>query len=273
MSEVQRKDLTTYTDFLPLQFRESPNIKKLLSIFLAQAQELEDANMDLDANSTDISIAVGYQLDIIGKLIGVIRQGQSDVQYRDSILFQISLNVGNGTPEDCIQYLASVTKSTRVKYWEHYPASVILETNGTTIPSNVPNTLDNMTMAGVSVGGVIAVPVSGQVFRGCSENEAFSNYEDITAPYPELELGGDNVECGSLVAECSIISFKGFTPVQDSSLLARCILPSIGDLYEPTINGAGELVMACGEIEAACSSEYTNPITTKGVFAGIHTKI
>ena len=222
MSEVQRKDLTTYTDFLPLQFRESPNIKKLLSIFLAQAQELEDANMDLDANSTDISIAVGYQLDIIGK---------------------------------------------------HYPASVILETNGTTIPSNVPNTLDNMTMAGVSVGGVIAVPVSGQVFRGCSENEAFSNYEDITAPYPELELGGDNVECGSLVAECSIISFKGFTPVQDSSLLARCILPSIGDLYEPTINGAGELVMACGEIEAACSSEYTNPITTKGVFAGIHTKI
>ena len=273
MSEVQRKDLTAYTDFLPIQFSESPNIKKLLSIFLAQAQELEDANMDLDASSTDISIAEGYQLDIIGKLIGRLRQGQTDIQYRDSILFQISINVGNGTPEDCIQYLASVTKATKVQYWEHYPASVILETNGAILPSNIPNTLDNITMAGVSVGGVIAVPESGQVFRGCSENEAFSNYESIIAPYPELESGGDNIECGNILAECSIITFLGFTPVQDDTLLARCILPPIVDLYAPTLNGAGEGVMACGEEEAACSSEFTGPLTTKGVFAGIYTKI
>ena len=245
MSEVQRKDLTAYTDFLPVQFSESPNIKKLLSIFLAQAQELEDANMALDANSTDISIAGGYQLDIIGKLIGTARQGQTDVQYRDSILFQISINVGNGTPEDCIQYLASVTKATKVQYWEHYPASVILETNGATLPRNIPNTLDNITMAGVSVGGVIAVPESGQVFRGCPENEAFSNYEDSA----------------------------GFAPVQDDTLLSRCILPSIGGLYEPTSNGSGEEVMSCGEDEAACSSEVTTPITTKGVFPSIYTKI
>lgn len=271
MSEVQARDLTSYTDLLPIQFSNSPNVKAFLSVFLNQAQELEDANMELDRVSTNINLAEDYQLDIIGKLVGAKRKGKTDEQYREAILFRISINIGNGTPEDAIQYLSYVTNATKVGYWEHYPAMVILETNGTNIPSNIPNTLDNITMAGVAVGGVITSE-TGQVFRGCSLNDAYSNFESIVAPFPELELNGENVECGNVLAECSYVSYEGFVPVQDSSRLARYILPSISSIYEITLNGAGEDIMACGEEEAVCS-DFTVPLTTKGIFAGVHTKI
>jgi hypothetical protein len=224
--------------------------------------------MELDRVSTNINLATDYQLDIIGKLIGTQRSGRTDVQYREAILFQISINVGNGTPENAIQYLSYVTNATKVSYWEHYPAMVILETNGTNIPRNIPNTLDNITMAGVAVGGVITSE-TGMVFRGCSVNEAYSNFEFILAPYPELEVGGGNIECGNVIAECSYVDYQGFTPVEDDTLLARCILPSIISASAVGVNGTGEAEMACGEAVAECS----DLLTTKGVFAGIHTKI
>ena len=272
MSELIQKDLTLYSNFLPNQFSSSEKLKTFLSIFLSKAQELEDANIDLDTVSTNIASAYGYQLDIIGKLLGASRDGRTDEQYRDAILFQISINVGNGTPEDCVQYLSYVTQATKVGYWEHYPASVILETNGTVIPSNVPNTLDNVTLAGVSVGGVIASE-SGQVFKGCELADSNSNLVLENTPFPELELGGMGIECGNTLAECAPTVLQEYTFVGDASNLARCILPEIDELYVNTSNGAGEDIMACGEEEAQCTSEFENPLTTKGVFAEVHTKI
>lgn len=245
MSELLEKDLTLYSNFLPNQFSSSEKLKAFLNIFLLKAQELEEANSSLDKLSTNISTAYGYQLDIIGKLIGADREGRIDEQYREEILFQISLNIGNGTPENCIQYLSYVTQATKVSHWEHFPASVILETNGVNIPTNIPNTLDNITMAGVSVGGVIASE-SGQIFRGCELTAAFSNLEGTSGTY---------------------------TFVEDESELARSILPELNAMYVNTSNGAGEEVMACGEEEAQCRSEFEKPITTKGVFAEVYTKL
>ena len=275
MSELIQKDLTLASNFLPSQFSSSEKLKTFLGIFLNKVQELEDANIDLNNVSTNIATSYGYQLDIIGKLIGTTRGGRSDKQYRDAIYFQISLNTGNGTPEDSIQYLSYVTEATKVGYWEHYPASVILETNGTNIPSNIPNTLDNITPAGVSVGGVI-VSETGQVFRGCDTTIAYSNFEDITSPFLEIECGGDldfsddtifsgddvqagdnaqteclisSVECGALEAECVYQGFTGFRPVADSDPLARCIFPD------------------------QASNQLNFGLTTKGVFADVYTKI
>ena len=239
MTGLLQKDLTLYSNFLPNQFSSSEKLKTFLGIFLDKVQELGDANISLSNLSTDINLAYGYQLDIIGKLIGSDRKGKTDVQYRGEILFQISLNTGNGTPENCIQYLSYVTQATKVSYWEHYPASVILETNGINIPTNIPNTLDNITIAGVSVGGVITSE-SGQVFRGCELTEATN---------------------------------EGFYFIGDSSELARCILPEFDEIYTNTNNGAGEAVMACGEEEAQCRDEFETPITTKGVFAEVYTKL
>lgn len=271
MSNIIKRDVTSYEDYLPIQYKDSENLKKLLGIFLAQTQELEDANVDLDTVSTDINLAYGYQLDIIGKLVGAERRGKTDEEFREEILFRISINTGNGTPEDCIQYLNFVTKADDVKFWEHYPASVIMETNGTLIPSNIPNTLDNVTLAGVSVGGVIASE-TGQVFRGCESIDAYTNFEDTSSPYPQLEVGGDDMEMGSPLAELSGSSFTGFLYTRDSDNLSRCVLPEIDEIYIIVDNGAGEEIMLCGEEEAVCAAESL-PLTTKGVFAEVYVKI
>lgn len=272
MAEGSKRDIVSYSDFLPVQYNNSPNLKTFLSIFLEQVQELEDANIDLDNLSTNIELAFGYQLDIIGKLIGVPRSGKSDEEYRDAIYFQISLNIGNGTPENAIQYLSYVTNATKVGYWEHYPAAVILETNGTNIPSNIPNTLDNITPAGVATGGVI-VSETGEVFRGCDTTVSFSNFEDIISPFPEVELGGMDIECGGATSECIYQSFTGFLPVTDTDPLARCIFPDLDDLFAQTENGAGELIMAAGEEYAEASEQLDFSLTSKGVFADVYIKL
>lgn len=275
MSEVQSKDILSYSNFLPNQYDNSPILQKLLEIFLSQVQELEDANVELDTYSTDITLAYGYQLDIIGKLIGVQRKGRTDEQYRDAIYFQISINIGSGTPEDCIQYLSSVTKATDVKYWEHYPACIILETNGTNTTSAIPQALDNVSPAGVKVGGVI-FSETGQVFRGCDYTLQDANRVIIENPFPEMEAGG--VECGA--AECSYLSFDGYLPVVDEDDLARCMFPDInpeGDSYfgflgHPKADSFGNLISpTVGGIFAALS-DFVVTGTTRGVFPDVYTK-
>ncbi len=223
MSEITKIDLTTYTDHIPQQFNDSPLLHKLLGVFLKQVQELEDANIELDRVSTGLYDATGYQLDIIGKLIGRSRQSQADTQYRYSILTQISLNIGNGTPEDVIQYLSSVTRSTKTGYWEHYPASVIMESDGN-IPPDIANAVDNVTMAGVSVGGIIDTS-GGICFRGVSLEQTYSNYE--LAYF--VDAGGNHIVCGGTPAECVSAEGTLFYGIEDASGLARCILPSEGD--------------------------------------------
>jgi hypothetical protein len=302
MSNIIKKDITAYVELLPTQYSESPQLRKLLDVFLGQVQILEDANLELDRVSTDVNLAYGYQLDLIGKLVGAERKGKTDEEFREEILFRISINTGNGTPEDCIQYLTYVTQATDVKFWEHYPASVIMETNGVNIPRNIPNTLDNVTIAGVSVGGVIT-SISGEVFRGCELTDAYGLNEGtlgpypeielggmgmilgaplaeasgsvnqrVITPYPELEVGGEDMECGAEEAELSGAIFEGYVDTLDSDPLSRCIFPEVDVIFEPLENGSGEEIMACGEEEAQCANEDT-ALTTKGVFAEVHIKI
>ena len=279
MGNINRLDIEGYTKFLPTQYGDSEKLIKFLSVFLKQIQDLEDSNVDLDKYSTDITLAYGYQLDIIGKLLGILRKGRTDAQYREAIYFKIAINTGNGTPENCMQYLSNVTKASNINYWEHYPASVILETNGTNIPSNIPNTLDNITPAGVSVGGVISSQ-SGEVFRGSDVTDAFNNYVDIPSPLNSVEVGGVDAECGNLLAELTYIGFTGFVPVLDTDPLSRCIFP---DLVDPSTKYFGYLgnILAdsFGDLnDSGVGSRFISALeapifnTTQGVFADVYIK-
>lgn len=275
MAEVTKKNITSYLEFLPNQFNNSPLLQKLLEIYLLKVQELEDANYDLDTYSTDIGLAFGYQLDIIGKLVGVSRNGRTDIQYRDAIYFQISVNVGSGTPEDCIQYLAAITKASNVNYWEHYPACIILETNGSNTTSAIPQALDNISPAGVKVGGVI-LSETGQVFRGCDYTSADQNRVVIENPFPEMEAG--SAECGD--AECSYLDFDGYLPVSDDSELARCMFPDTnleGDQYfgyigHPLAGSFGTVDNPTIGAIFASLSDFVVTGTTRGVFPDVYTK-
>lgn len=185
MSEVLPKDIESYEDFLPIQYSESAELKTFLNVYLEQVQQLEDANIDLDTFSTDIDVAFGTQLDIIGKLVGADRGGRTDVDYRSFIRFRIAVNSGSGTPDDVFNYLLFITGADKVKIFPHYPASVYIFLEGTITPDPViPATVDEVLAAGVSLG-----------YIGYSDNPlVFTPYDTEFTVTNMLVDNGENLE-------------------------------------------------------------------------------
>ncbi|ATN93406.1 hypothetical protein [Pseudoalteromonas phage J2-1_QLiu-2017] len=152
-NEIQFKNYEDYIELLPSQYRDSEKLQKLLSIFLNILQQPSDALQELDRQSTNYNEAEGYQLDIIGELVGAKREGRNDSEYVDYIKFILSKNVGSGTTNDIIQYLAVMTETDYARVFEHYPAAVIAETAGT-VTSGVLRSVDSIAVGGVSILGI-----------------------------------------------------------------------------------------------------------------------
>ena len=104
------------------QFEDKPNIKGTLTSFLEETQKVEDLAFDVNG-AFDKDTAIGVQLDVIGKLVGVKRKGNSDVIYRDELDNQIDANTADGTLNNLIDILTKVT-SGNVQVFEHFPADI-----------------------------------------------------------------------------------------------------------------------------------------------------
>lgn len=237
MSVPSQKNIPDNVNLLPNQFSDSVKLQNFLSIFLNQVQNLEDANIGL-SNTNNIYTATGYQLDIIGKLVGSSRlSGETDDNYRLRLLGLIAVNSSDGTPESVINAARAVTQATDVGYWEHYPASNIVEVKSP-IPINSPlEAVDSSSPVGVCTGAVMQSE-TGFVFRGCEENQL--------VPYNPDEVEGYDF----------------------------CILPELTDIQNQNLdNLCGEPLMACGEPLAECESEYTANPNFRGIFIEAYTKI
>lgn len=231
-----QKNISDNVKLLPNQFSDSVKLQNFLSIYLDQVQELEDANIGLSLTN-NIYTATGYQLDIIGKLVGSNRLfEESDENYRARLLGLIAVNSSNGTPESVINAAIAVTQATRASYWEHYPASNIVEVQAP-FPKNSLESVDNSSPAGVCTGAVMHSE-TGFVFRGCEENQII--------PYDPDETEGYDF----------------------------CILPELTDIQNQDLdNLCGEPLMACGEPSAECESEYTANPDFRGIFIEAYTKV
>ena len=300
MSNINTRDFTSYVDLLPVQFKDSDNLIKLLSIYLDQVQELNQAQLDLGDLSTDIDTVFGYQMDILGNLLGLKRQGRGDEDFRDFIKAYIATVSGSGTPEDVINYLKITTKAEKVRYWEHYPASIILETNGTFIQKNLANSVDSLSPAGVKVGGVIVVE-DGYAFRPCSISNATTNYKENTPiiVLDDSEMGELSVECGAELVECTQISparayymgeddsYMGnrkmnlanqdelsertYQEVPKDSLLGQSILPNISEAYVKLNSLSGQDFMVSGKKRAQAAGLVLSPTNGLGILANVST--
>lgn len=104
-------------------FKDKPKIAALLSAFVSPTQDIEAILYDLFGQRS-IDTAVGYQLDILGEIVGVKRKGRSDSDYRLAIIGKIAINTSEGTSEDLIAIFNFLTGS--VKSWITfvYPAEV-----------------------------------------------------------------------------------------------------------------------------------------------------
>jgi hypothetical protein len=89
---------------LPVQFREKPNMRALVRSRSLEAQEIEVVLMQLKL-LLSIDASEGYQLDIIGKLVGQRRDDRDDVLYRVWLKARVRLRRGHGRPIDVLQVL------------------------------------------------------------------------------------------------------------------------------------------------------------------------
>ena len=116
----QAKNLLLY------QFRNSPNIQKVVEVFHTQIQDVENEYFVL-LESLGIETAYDYALDVIGKEVQEFRQGRNDEDYRSAIITKIFINNSSGTPEEVILAAKQVTGAETINYSEQYPAAVVLE--------------------------------------------------------------------------------------------------------------------------------------------------
>lgn len=235
MEVIKDRDYEEYVSLLPIQYNDSDKLREFLRTYLDSVQSLNEAQLELSEINTDFKTATGYQLDLIGKLVGAERKGRTDSNYRDYILFKISVNIGSGTPEDVINYLSIATNATRIRYFEHYPACTVLETNGTTIPPAIPSTLDNVTPAGVRTGGVMVL-IDDYGFRPVELSTAYDN------EYPYDPLGGFSKTLGEVTAELGTmelryhLSYSSFFLPDSTTLLGQGVYPELSD-----INNSGNI--------------------------------
>lgn len=121
-------------DRLLEQYKERPNIAAFYTAFIQQIQDEENAVYDLDGtrqlyNGTTYP-AVGEQLDGIGAIVGINRNGLDDASYLVFILGKIAANFSD-TTSPTIELIADIFfQPSELVLHNFYPAEVDLEMAG-----------------------------------------------------------------------------------------------------------------------------------------------
>lgn len=119
------------------QFHGAANLENLINGIGERGQDVEHTLWSI-YNDRWLDTATGAQLDGLGDILGELRFGRDDDTYRLWLRFRIFINTSLGRPEDLIEVCRFVTNEGRdggrVRYWENWPASVQLFTDGLFIP-------------------------------------------------------------------------------------------------------------------------------------------
>lgn len=103
------------------QFKGKENLEAFVQAFSALVQDMEDTLFDLLLKRT-IELSEGAQLDGLGEIVGIAREGKTDALYRNAIQAQILLNISSGTPEEIMTIIGLLLGSfTDLQFQEYYP--------------------------------------------------------------------------------------------------------------------------------------------------------
>lgn len=108
------------------QFRNKPRLAGWIKSYLRQVQLLEDEIYDVIIKRM-IDRATGEQLDVIGRIVGELREGRDDVLYKRFVFARILINKSTGTAKDVLGVLAATSDSTSLIFTEYFPASMAFE--------------------------------------------------------------------------------------------------------------------------------------------------
>jgi hypothetical protein len=205
------------------QWKDKPVVQGLLKSYLENIQPLEDASFQL-LDERGIHSAIGEQLDILGLLVGELRRGREDEEYRQAILNRIALNKSDGTPEVILEILSAITLTPLPHLWEHYPANIhaFVDRN---VSNETAATLGDASPAGVSTR--LMFDRLGNSFRGADIVSAA--FDLVLENLDELEVD-DGVE----------IAVLGVTSNKVVPLSTNSFLPDLLNIQ--TINPLCEVI-------------------------------
>lgn len=90
-------------------FRRRTDLDKFIDALVTELAELEVVAFDILDNTLTVGATTGANLDHLGRLVGVEREGRTDLIYDVRIAAQILLNNGSGTIEDLIALIDAMT--------------------------------------------------------------------------------------------------------------------------------------------------------------------
>lgn len=135
------------------QFRNSSNIKGLIKSYVSPCKDILDTTNSM-MEAFNINIAEGEQLDYLGILLNVTRDGREDDSYRDAIKARIVVNNATGSGANLIKMLKLVLGDIPFTIAESFPASVqvIIYEAQSVVDENLVNDLVPVGVKGVFFG-------------------------------------------------------------------------------------------------------------------------
>ena len=205
------------------QWDNSSSVRGLLESILQPINEAEQGSQDV-YDSFSIITAIGKQLDMLGALLGVPRNGRSDEDYRIIIMSKISTSRGSGTTNELISLLSALTGQT-ANVWEHYPIGVI----------GYAKALPNVAVIDGFYEAAIAGSDRGHVlFDADGETLAFTDGQTFVNELADEAFNNVVDEVGNQIVVDTIIDGydpNGFSSFPDESEInSKRGLPHVGSL-------------------------------------------
>jgi hypothetical protein len=172
------------------QYRGRTLVTGLYTSLVDQIQDLENALFALDAgrqiwNGTG-SPAIGEQLDQLGTIIGIGRNGLSDAEYLLFLFGKIAENFSDTTIPTILNVVAYVFQAESVSLVELFPAGIGLGVIGSPIPESLYQVAAGLIQAALGAGIQLvftAASPSTNVFRMYAPGEGEENgFGDINNP-------------------------------------------------------------------------------------------
>lgn len=159
------------------RYKGKPRMAALLTIFMNQVQDLEDALFELITERT-VDAAIGVQLDILGAIVGQPdRAGLSDDDYRTIIKARIKVNRSDGHADQMIEILRLIASATdaetpiQIIFIDLPPAGFTLQIItdlGTIDPAITFNLLDDARGAGIDFQFIYTTALEAETFEFAS---------------------------------------------------------------------------------------------------------
>lgn len=122
-------------------------------MFTKQVQDLEDAIYQMFDNRS-IFNSYGIQLDGIGDIIGLERNGRTDIDYKVAIYTQIAINTCQGNISEILQIIKLLTYSENVQIIEDI-CRVSFAIDGIVVnQTELISTIESILPAGVRLGSL-----------------------------------------------------------------------------------------------------------------------